>query len=659
MNNRFTIRLKPLGGESLTGYIMRISLVNNVDYISVLNYLSKSKKEFTLRYNPTIIDTNPLEYIELEELSLLTGLEMNQFEEMTFMTLLKKFTDSIYFKPAQKCGLEISKNTRKFCPSCLKDYKSYKLIWQVSEIEICNIHLTNLKNKCGVCNTEQPYVSSNLGELKCVKCGSFLYKAAIEQINDKSYIEDQLNKYKLWSFLLNSSFQLFKPIDGFDKEKSLAITVLYACQRNKYNFEVSSIKKYFDRYFVYNILGLIKGQDNRMYVTVKKLSDLIKHLNIELEDFSNIVVPKEFIQSIMIYTSNKKLEPGGCEFDLCTSYGSNSKIKKITNPEMLRASYSTVFMCTNCNIIYGLNKDNQDWELIKADSIKVNRIKLILPLLSINNIMKIMQETNMSYREVYKAIGYIASHKLASPEIISKYIPNSEHEDIVSCFTILLREKGSMALNAKKIFNWSYKDFYYFASLPEVQEFLAFNSHKFKKRKYKPDNELEQIVKNEISNSFTNSDEIRSENIVEVMEISKDTIYRSGIAHVISKERKIRESEEIINKIDNFILKKEQNWEKLYTYEVGDVIGKSLQSIKISNPALYALISNKIDQYKEKQKQNLEIQYMENVSITINNLLELGKPITFNNIIKETNIPANVIYKNEKIKKVIDFKKSL
>lgn len=668
MDNKFTIRLKPFNGESLSGYLMRVALANGVELNNILKYTKYRTKRTPLIYHfPQQIDINSLinKNINFETLSNLLVIEKGTLENMTLFSLFNKFSDNIDSKSTIKYGLTQNtyvNNKRRYCPLCMKEYRNYKLIWQVAEIEICDIHLIRLTSECSACQTEQPYIAHNLELFKCTKCSTDLDKRSYEYISDKNFIVEQLRKYKFWHYLLNPNVQLCKQIKQFCKEKSLAITFLYACQLGQSEFDINFTRKYFNNGLGYYLLRLVHDGLRPMYVTIKRLSNLLKKIDINIEEFSQINVPNEFIQSLMLYYSNKNLVSGSCCFNLCTSYGTNSKMKKLNHLDFQRKNYSSVYICTGCHMKYGYTKDKSEWEIIKANTNYINVIEQVLPLINMKMERgEIVKKTGLNYRNVSKAIGYIASHELASYEMISKFVPELKQQNIVSCFEKILKESGGMGVNAKRLFNWSINDFSYFLTSPEVQEYIAFNSYKNKRRIYKSDMELEKIVRNEINNSIMNSADIKFIHIAKNIKISNQSLYRNGIVNIYHEGKKKKECEEykeIINKINNFINLKANLWERVYCKDIYKFIGKDYRWIKANHPELFELVNKKVKQYNELRKINLESQYIGKVKVAVKQLFILGITITYKNIAKEVNLPEYIIRYNENIKKAIAETKS-
>lgn len=69
---------------------------------------------------------------------------------------------------------------RRWCPSCLAEAQNagssitHALIWAVSIVTHCPIHLSPLRQCCEACGAKQPFISDHLPLGRCASCGSFL-----------------------------------------------------------------------------------------------------------------------------------------------------------------------------------------------------------------------------------------------------------------------------------------------------------------------------------------------------------------------------------------------------------------------------------------------------------------------------------------------------
>jgi ribosomal protein S14 len=215
MEQKFTIRPKPKVGESLSGYLIRISEMNCTKFWCVKNYIG-------VRTNGTSsLDTLPQRVANMPKLINLLGIDEESILKMTFWNLFNKFysninVNNVNFKIVISDRFVVHK--RRFCANCLRESGYYRIVWQIRDIDMCDIHFTKIQSRCSLCGTEQPYISNSLGEFLCFKCGNDLSKQIEPIINDSNYINEQLKIINDWLFLLDEKFSLDSYSHEYGKE---------------------------------------------------------------------------------------------------------------------------------------------------------------------------------------------------------------------------------------------------------------------------------------------------------------------------------------------------------------------------------------------------------------------------------------------------------
>ncbi|GCD13015.1 TniQ family protein [Clostridium tagluense] len=308
MTTRFAIRPKPMNEESLSGYLMRLGYANYMSAKEVFTYIYKKSNTKTIKYRNVVhkVDDFPKNVVCIDILSELTNLNKNIIEAMTFMTVYEKFFDNMeldekeYLKTMYR---QKEVKNRRFCSKCIEIYGYYKLIWQVSDIEICNEHLIKLTDKCLTCGIEQPYLTDELNEFKCFKCGSYLYDVKVYTINESHYIDEQLKRYEQWHYLLDFNKNSFNNIHGLSKIKSLGIGLLYVSKFNCGILKSREIKS-IDKSIIYKIVKYINDRTNVMYITVQRLLYSLTYIQLNIDDFFNYNIPEAYVKSIINISKN-------------------------------------------------------------------------------------------------------------------------------------------------------------------------------------------------------------------------------------------------------------------------------------------------------------------------------------------------------------------
>ena len=231
MNKTLSARLVPRKGESLSGYLMRVAKANRIEKICLLlNDICRSSglKENCIYHS---LDTLTSRHVNVDAISKATGLSCEEIFQMTINPVYWKFmcNDGYLENP----GLLLLKQAietmhRRFCPICLSQNGTYKLVWQIKDIELCNIHHIPLTSACPECGELQPYITDQLGALKCHRCNADLFKTCKQpEPFELEYIRHQQYLYRQWAYLLGSKNSGLNPNPIMCYEKQMACTLLF------------------------------------------------------------------------------------------------------------------------------------------------------------------------------------------------------------------------------------------------------------------------------------------------------------------------------------------------------------------------------------------------------------------------------------------------
>jgi hypothetical protein len=133
---------------------------------------------------------------------------------MTFTPIISKFVEpgkigdgTTYISMISR---EIDRTVRWFCPKCIKEQGYYKLLWQVKEIEICDIHLIKLEYICKSCNRPHLYVHKEIGT--CIYCDSICHTAMRRTLLMKIILNFKYGSIEIGSFFLSPQHRWRKNI---------------------------------------------------------------------------------------------------------------------------------------------------------------------------------------------------------------------------------------------------------------------------------------------------------------------------------------------------------------------------------------------------------------------------------------------------------------
>ncbi|WP_162879201.1 TniQ family protein [Paraliobacillus quinghaiensis] len=490
IENKFTVRPKPLEGESLTGYFMRLAK-NNYLSLDEFFYIVKSDYKKSSR-QLHITDTLPEKVMNIELLKKILKCCSSDIEKMSFTNVFYLFfndKEEALSNYRSVMPEMIEKEKRKFCSYCLEETGTYKLVWQLKDIQVCDIHQIKLQSKCPSCSNEQPYVSLELANYSCHFCHSPLTTPSIDTTySDIALINDQLQKYQDWNFLMTSDITLsFENIPGLHKEKQLAISFIYLFTGKENTFDMKTIPKT-ERSYIRGLLRFLNNGGSRLKVTLRRLFRLIEHSKTSMREFSEMRVPESFIKSLKLTPYKKEVGPCLCSW--CKSNKSDKSIKELTNIEgnnsykFVQVSYSKISVCLDCFTRHGYNDQNK-WVSIKMGKntigVNVELAEKILYLFKAGLLFtQVKGNVNVSRFSCYYAVAYLVNQG-AIP--LQYYMQKDviKPKELVECFKKLVSSYGEKRQKAKELFNWTAKEYYYFLTTKEVQTFLLMESYRIKK----------------------------------------------------------------------------------------------------------------------------------------------------------------------------------
>ncbi|MDQ1914760.1 TniQ family protein [Paenibacillus sp. GD4] len=160
-------RPKLFSEESFTSYLMRISNMNHTSSMEVCKLISNQNKvRYMWKYDLDL--TNLIDQEKVQQLFGKTANELGTFSIIKDKLLEKYDMGLNYF-----VGNLLEKNG-KYCPICIQESLHYKILWQVKDIKICDVHEISLLNICGICLMKLPYTHELLGLGICPNCNNSL-----------------------------------------------------------------------------------------------------------------------------------------------------------------------------------------------------------------------------------------------------------------------------------------------------------------------------------------------------------------------------------------------------------------------------------------------------------------------------------------------------
>lgn len=354
---RFTIRLKPQDGESLSSYLLRCCQVNSMTLEGLWRLICLSKTEGIKRRAVYSWDINPYLQLDIKKAAYLTGQSEEVLESLTCLLVWRKLiTREMNKATLRSLSFEgqqyIHRNSRKICSECIAQGEGHKLIWNIKGIEYCEKHKCMLIDSCPDCKSQFEYSDGSVLEGSCSHCQNVL---TTEQIEDKGLsILKNNNLYDLsWKWLLSN-----KKCDNqnqYSIGSLLGLKLMFATQNS--NIErINTIRWYYGLKTAVNT-----GKKNITLLTAFNVVELSKKSLCEID---KIKLSDETIEDINNFPKRKFIPLGVCLAPWCSSYSTNEQMLRVSNPHWFidRSSYNECSVCTGCYMEYGYSKVTGEWK---------------------------------------------------------------------------------------------------------------------------------------------------------------------------------------------------------------------------------------------------------------------------------------------------------
>ena len=474
MTGKFTVRPKPKDGVSFTGYLLRVAQLNAIDSIGILKLLNVGYSKLQ-KSNAHQLDVMPERIFDLELMCEMLNLETSQIYPMTFRSAVEKFFNSIESVeeyPFVIYGMTDAKN-RRFCPMCLHEQGFYKLMWQVKEISVCDVHGIELTSTCPSCSTKQPFLSSHLALLRCATCGAPLASSNVTEIQDNLYMQTQMRAYEDWASLLtDGKKRLTRNAKNHSYEQSLGIAMLWLAQDRRDEYKLSHTRCWTKDY-AKDIANMIRGGSRK--VTISKVLLLIRQLGLSVTDLSGLQVPDSFVSSL--HPEPQVL--GVCSAPWCKFHGTNEGMRKIAwkyHFYTVDRTYSVPSICIGCYTKYGYHEE--EWENVSGRNTEdIGTIQTVGDLLNQGcSQNEIRRKLKLHRGVIQRVAGYLAYHKLLKGKAVRKYTPNMIPENLIDCEKQIGRSYSSHGQElAYKLFGWSTVQFFYYMASATAQDYILFD----------------------------------------------------------------------------------------------------------------------------------------------------------------------------------------
>ena len=397
-----SIRLKPINEESLHSYIHRISHINGIELMDFLRLSQKAKTKHSLQASDIrLLDFEPQSLIDPEIINCITGLDINEIYRMSFHFVLQRFCGNNNLERSRFMS-NMFRDEYYYCPYCLNDNPFQRLMWEIKELTICQIHEVKFENKCNSCKQVILIKDINLFNI-CPHCGNKISKKFTQ--SQQEIDRDLLEKEKYTKDVLEI---LIKPCAIKMAQKDVAFRILYELNNCVPEFHRNTVKK---------ALGLHEKslptllQHARQSLSAERslsltyLLEVLYENNIHLCDFLELQVPNQFVSSILEKPLLKKSEVF-CLAPWCNNFKKKNKLIKTGTSYNTRKNgeiFKYYLVCPECGCEYAFN----------SDSNLIERTYFIKGYILLNeyeqkdlSIRKLSRKINLSIDRINRCISY-------------------------------------------------------------------------------------------------------------------------------------------------------------------------------------------------------------------------------------------------------------
>ena len=578
----FTIRPNPMEGESFIGFLLRVAEYNGVQIQDIYQIVSNG---INPRLSLHLLDINPNKYIDPTLMNQVLDISSEQLREMSLRPLLEKLVDNPDGDYIFKDVIQLFDHQyRKFCPECLREKGYFKLIWQIKEIKICDVHLKKLRNSCAKCGGKQLYTHPNLREIECCHCRAKLTweeEPQSDKTQDKKYIEQQLRKHRDWIYLISPDIS-FPKIQGFPTEKSLAIFELFLAQGKEKEYNPYNIK-YLAQNQIKLLQRIIKGSIRSKYPNLSILLELVRNCGLTVEEFSKLQISEKYYQGI-IKIKQTPSDTFACRTPWCLC-SSEEKLKKNKKGDSI--------FCVDCGVRYKKKSDGTWVE----DGGQINKIIRVKELAEEGYSKQfISKESGIPQDILEKMRGYLLYHGLVRPQVQQRlFAPECmDNNTIRETFLDILSKQSTVTAKnyAGKKYGLTPDEFYYHLASPEVQEILDSNRRRKKARKEK--RPLAKTLHSTLNETVKYNIKITKVLMAKELGVSMSTIDRMGLSQKISTYQKVQRERIIMEKAKYFIDNTRNKGFRIFSASVYGYLQINKKRLKRLYPEVEQYISHEL-----------------------------------------------------------------
>lgn len=368
--------------------------------LELWNICRAKPNRFVERNEIVVLNYAPQNTINLEKLSKISDITVNDLLGLSFHNLLKKFTDD---KETSRSRVMrgMLHNEYQYCRKCLREKPYHLFLWLLKDIKICHKHYCRLETACIHCG-QIIYLRELENFQFCPHCNCSL----MDEVNSYYYNNCLLKKQK---WLIDNFIFLNSNQGSLISYRDLVLKILFIL--NQYESILNKDNVYQALYNNSEKLDdLLKRARNtcKQNVNLSFLMDILYQNECSFEQLFKLKVPNEFKESVLMRRT-PLINTLTCLAPWC-SKKKGSLIKTGTHCKRNRKGKLKYYViCPECGCKYGVDSNNKLVEVTKY-------ISMYCYLSSIKNkeisLQKASRESGFSCSILKKGIAYFDSREV-------------------------------------------------------------------------------------------------------------------------------------------------------------------------------------------------------------------------------------------------------
>ncbi|CAO3449542.1 TniQ family protein [Azospirillum largimobile] len=271
--NRLVIRSDLVPGESVVGYLRRLSIANGFDSLQWMFKSNLSSKEKTYYENI------------LHQVQCITGCDYEILKSHGYIPLLKNdwITDFYGFDVRKK---HFAFSSQRICPMCFCEKPIFQSVWDIRAWIACPIHGTHIIDQCPECGRS---LSWSQATYMC-ECGAFEYDDYFTGNSHENVIFCSKHiSFLLWRRKEDENTKIDDKVRAFSLENFLDLIVdLYMVpliEVRSRKTVYASIYKYYGDCLIHS-MGIIMNWPDGFYEHVERVVEALLYFrNMEEEKY--------------------------------------------------------------------------------------------------------------------------------------------------------------------------------------------------------------------------------------------------------------------------------------------------------------------------------------------------------------------------------------